>query len=994
MPPKKVSPELNSIFSSPSASLDSSSVDPSSLTKPQPGAALPSFPLPPSSTTELEFPFLVSTSSIDVSFRLMPLPLKQPNGTSGSLAEKRFRETLESYQESVEPIDDDEDVHSTSTCSRTILPTSFTLPARGHDSPGGGKTEANPLCKLPVSSSTVPPRPPSSFAQRPSNSTSSPGMANSSPLSPLQSLPSSTKRARHATFAALDSTNNNEKEEPVPPYPSSQPCSPGHSLTDEDRQVLMQQRNNYLETDGPTVHSMNGIFPRQRSSARFGGQNEGTFNNINNATLTLPNSNSRASCGGAKKTRKKIRKLGVKIHAYATPAHAYYPLHAEEESKVLPNLSIGGLGSTRLLTAAAAAARHNEERKRARVISPSEGKDKDVSRENNEGSELSKIKGKETAQSNHSVALYENMNSNSNLFMKQKAKERVNPLNSENSTLGSSAQQKRRLSLKLHLSQNASFEDNSSISFGRRRNSTTGLGASPRENFREAPPNLEGRRWEAQRFSLPTCPPYRIPLYDQAVFKYVFDSLFVDHITLMQYFFLIQSVAMFVLNLIMTVVNVVSAVTFTQEISPWITTAATVCFLLEFAVTVICLLFLIVVMLEAIIFNNIGTSLAHDISFLITLGGSFSVLRFAGLATPLFAMRRIVPLFQRASSAGDYCIGIISIILWIFACFISFLVLISKASQIYFALVLPIPSWTIMDYIRLVGLCVNLSRVDDSYFKEMSVLLDAAHRHYAFPGEAEEAHPYEKICLLSRIRVFFRIPMYMYFTLFDTVYNFHWRSKYEREELLSNLRREEKEKQAMRRKERKKKNDLAATRQVVDGTVEPNTEPHSSVAENRRQRVAAAAAADASQQEKEIQNLSGDRHYRHTRLPRGRRMWLMFNYLAFIFEVDPVQLRRYLQMVQSPLPYYQLGRDAFMKAFMDNDLVGMNMAVRNSEPQSTATANYAKEDPQQFSPAFTCDDGRTLWDSTACMEQWNRKDLERTKQMIRCLQFAEKFKYY
>lgn len=676
-----------------------------------------------------------------------------------------------------------------------------------------------------------------------------------------------------------------------------------------------------------------------------------------------------------------------------------------------------------------------------------------------------------------------------------------------------------------------------------------------------APLRLEGRRTESQRYSLPPCPPYRIPLYDQAVFKYVFDSLYSERITLWQLVFLASAVGMFLVNILMTIVNVLFTLTLEEEISTWIRSVAEVCFILEFAIVATCVVGLVIVVIDAFWKNNIGTSLAHDTSSLITVGGSFSVLRFFGLATPLFAMRRIVPIFQRANTKKDYMLGVISILLWIAVCFVSFLVLISKMAQVYFALVLNISEWTLIDYIRFLGLCVNISRVDDSYFKEMSVLLDAVHRHYYFPGEVQEVHPYERPCLLSRIRIRLGIPDYMYFTLFDTIYNFHWRTKYEREEMvrqllhsqrakLKNIEMERKKREANGRKddpEEEERDEMGMKGTVhgegelrrrrggreggenIQGSFAASSSPalkqrsNSSsqnqmtmrkpqptlaesvlraeeTVEKRRQQAQAEETPNARKkqegavvvvaEEEEENNLLPRRHHRpvtphspdicevkheatltlpfinkvqqhsfrssssssihpqrhstseanssgfetsplgnpvhHPReilspnlfddyqieglvkqlkeiqtdehlfrpscLSRGKRFWLMLNYLAFIFEVDPVQLRRYLQMTQSPLPFYQIGREAFMKSFMESDVVGMDTAIRHSEPQTRSTANYALEDPQQFFSSFTCDDGMGLWNSTACAEQWNSKDFERMKEMGRCFQMAEKFK--
>eukprot|EP00796_Vickermania_ingenoplastis_P009677 gene9677-6774_t len=742
-------------------------------------------------------------------------------------------------------------------------------------------------------------------------------------------------------------------------YPSSLPVSPYHSEDGTGR-----PGEEYDDTNAPTT----------AHRRRLGTAGTGAFT---------------AAGRGGRKKRQRIKKHAVKIHAYATPPNAYYPSHPPDCEHIFSSIpedlhtTSGGCGGSPVQAGRRSDERHPSVSYQQLTLGiPSPQTPQFPSPAASPLGVSSSARGPRGWPNNTeraSLNLRNGSMANNSIFFNNM------------SFFRNAAQRGPGWGLDNDESINYSF-----ISDGRggrvptRGTTGTGVDQNPwNQNVIIRPPRYDGRRLEAQRYSLPPCPPYRIPLYDQAVFKYVFDSLYANHLTLMQVLFLLQAVAMFALNLAMTVVNVMFAVSLAEEISRWIVVAASVCFILEFAVAALCLVLLVVVMAEAVIFNNIGTSLAHDISLLVTLGGTFSVLRLTGLATPLFALRRIVPLFQRAVTSFDYFVGVLAVIFWIFIMFATFVVLIAKMSQIYFALVLPVTSWSIMQYVRLVGLCVNLSRVDDSYFKEMSVLLDACHRHYAFPGEAEEAHPYERPCLVSRIRIKLHIPMYMYFTLFDTIYNFHWRSKYEREGLILQLRRQEMDRLAKLKAEEEEKNGSPSpnpTPNPRDGTGRPagaEDEQFNSTmndaAVQMRERAVVAAEENAKEDEKLLQ---GGKKYRKTRLSRAKRLWLMFNYLAFIFEVDPVQLRRYLQMVQSPLPFYQLGRESFLKSFQEGDLVGMNTAVRNSEPQSATTALYAKANPKQFFTSFTCDDGRHLWDTNKCIEQWNQKDLARTEEMI------------
>lgn len=439
------------------------------------------------------------------------------------------------------------------------------------------------------------------------------------------------------------------------------------------------------------------------------------------------------------------------------------------------------------------------------------------------------------------------------------------------------------------------------------------------------PPTNMGRLLEKERYQLPECPPYRIPLYDQACHKYVFSNLFSPGIEFMEFFYLCFNLVMVIVNLGMTIINVFFN-DYDDSIMEWVKVTSIVVFSIEFAVVCIITLFLLITIAHAFIVNNVGTTLAIDVATLMNYASTFSMLRLIGFASPSYATREILPIFLNATQLTDYLLFLLYGAVWLCLCIIAFLALIMKVTQIDFAFTESITEWTFPQFVQLIGLLMNLARVDDSYLKETSVLLDAINRHYIKPGEPRGLGVQDDPCLYSKLLRCLHMPQYQYYEYFNVIFDFHmdW-----------HLRSEIKEKELKK----------------LDSLFERNHERY----EKELVKI-------EEEWEKHKEEIRKNKSYEQPKLPLAQRMRKCFNYLAFIFQIDNVQLRRFLQMVQSPLPFYQVSRQSFMVSFVERDKTGMDIALWRSDPIAAETRAYANKNPDQFNISFMCEERRDIWD--------------------------------
>ncbi|RNF16470.1 uncharacterized protein Tco025E_05171 [Trypanosoma conorhini] len=387
-----------------------------------------------------------------------------------------------------------------------------------------------------------------------------------------------------------------------------------------------------------------------------------------------------------------------------------------------------------------------------------------------------------------------------------------------------------------------------------------------------------GRSLEQQRYLREINRPYIISLWDQACLGYLFPGMFEGNIDAMELFHILKMVLMVATNSVTVAINVFHGTTTSLNFLDWARTMSGVVFFSEFLVVYSLLVFLLVVIVQATLCGNVGAKLAGDIAALSNRISTFSAFRVVAIVSPAFAVNRILPIFQRAMSLADYLRAVIFLLLWLCACVLAMAAVMLKMTQISFTSTQSITNWSLGEFIQLIGLTMNLARLDDSYTTETQVLLDAVHHHFCSPGIPKDGLNRME-CLYTRVCDYLSLPRPTNYAHFDVIFNYHFKYKQEPEEM------------TLRMKLRK-----------------------------------------------------------------------MLNYLAFVLRMDNAVLRRFLQMSQSPIPFFQMGRDAFVQSFKEQDELGMLVAVWRSDPALVPLNMFARENKKGFDITYTCADGREVWD--------------------------------
>ncbi|ESL10678.1 hypothetical protein TRSC58_01584 [Trypanosoma rangeli SC58] len=353
--------------------------------------------------------------------------------------------------------------------------------------------------------------------------------------------------------------------------------------------------------------------------------------------------------------------------------------------------------------------------------------------------------------------------------------------------------------------------------------------------------------------------------------------MFEGKIDAMELFHLLKMVLMVTINSVTVAINVFYGTTASKNFLDWAKTMSGVVFFSEFLVVYTLFLFLIIVTLHAIVCDNVGAKLAGDIAALSNRISTFSTFRVVAIVSPAFAINHIFPIFQNAMTLTDYLRAVVLFLLWLCACVLAMAAVMLKMTQISFTSSHSITNWSLSEFIQLIGLTMNLARLDDSYTTETEVLLDAVHHHFCSPGIPRGLNRVE--CLYTRICDFLSLSRPTNYEYFDVIFNYHFKYK------------QNPEKMTIYMKLRK-----------------------------------------------------------------------MLNYLAFVLRMDNSVLRRLLQMSQSPLPFFRMGRDAFVQSFREHDELGMLIAVWRSDPASVPVKMFARENKKGFDVTYICADGREVWD--------------------------------
>jgi hypothetical protein len=91
-------------------------------------------------------------------------------------------------------------------------------------------------------------------------------------------------------------------------------------------------------------------------------------------------------------------------------------------------------------------------------------------------------------------------------------------------------------------------------------------------------------------------------------------------------------------------------------------------------------------------------------------------------------------------------------------------------------------------------------------------------------------------------------------------------------------------------------------------------------------------------------------------MPLKHRLRKTANFMSFVAKLDNRMLERFLEMVESPMLHYQVGRRVFQESLRDGDVSGMEMAVWLCDPLSDEAYNMARKYPHAFHITYQCDD--------------------------------------
>ncbi|ORC92067.1 uncharacterized protein TM35_000042810 [Trypanosoma theileri] len=294
----------------------------------------------------------------------------------------------------------------------------------------------------------------------------------------------------------------------------------------------------------------------------------------------------------------------------------------------------------------------------------------------------------------------------------------------------------------------------------------------PLKVMKASPPQYLGRRLEQQRYAGFTNKSYRIPLWDQSCLKYIFGDTFEGTIELEELFSIGKMIIMMAVNCITVAINVFHD-TSSKKSLLWIVMTAKVVFCIEFAIVYFFVFFLLCVIVEAVARDNVGTSLAVDIAALTNRISTFSALRFISMASPAFVIETTLRIIQNSFTKRDYLKLLLFSVVWLATCLFAGAAVVMKVTQIDFTSTKNINDWSLTEYIQLVGLIMNLARVDDSYMTETCVLLDGVNRHFCPPGKPRDRLGRSE-CLYTRFCYFFGIARYAKYEYFDVIFDYHF----------------------------------------------------------------------------------------------------------------------------------------------------------------------------------------------------------------------------
>lgn len=279
--------------------------------------------------------------------------------------------------------------------------------------------------------------------------------------------------------------------------------------------------------------------------------------------------------------------------------------------------------------------------------------------------------------------------------------------------------------------------------------------------------------WQAELDTNADCEMVDIPAWNQSCFKYVFHDAFEETLDWGE----IQALAALVVSMGINVTVVVLNVFVNTPQFHWASTqiAAQLVFIVEFALVMIMFAFLVIAIIQAILTNRANTGFAVDCVQIARFVGEFSALQVVRLVSPIVVVDGVLPFIIEARTTKDYIKAFAVIFAWCAGCFLAALTVVIKVSQVMFVnegdLLI---SWTATQFMVILGLVLNLTKIDRSYDSVTESLLECVHKHYIGPGELVEHEDDISRTIYAALLRCLDIDRSASFTFFSSVFNYHF----------------------------------------------------------------------------------------------------------------------------------------------------------------------------------------------------------------------------
>ena len=286
-------------------------------------------------------------------------------------------------------------------------------------------------------------------------------------------------------------------------------------------------------------------------------------------------------------------------------------------------------------------------------------------------------------------------------------------------------------------------------------------------------PHAHRRMAHLTKLSGRNAPPYIIPEYEQACFKYIFREAFDAGIDVEELQALGTLIGSMVVNIVVVSLNVFQTDAATESDVLTTQIAAQVVFIAEFSIVIGMTLCALMVIVEVLFTKQVSTDTAVDFVDLTSLVGTFSVFQVVNVVSPTVVINRILPLYTQARGPLGYLRAGVTTIIWLMLCLLACLAVVLKVSQVGFTGTVHITDWTTAQFLKMFGLFLNLAKVDKSYDAELSTLLKSLHQHYYGPGGPDSLDRKSE-GWYSRLMDFLDIDRSNTYEYFEAVFNHHF----------------------------------------------------------------------------------------------------------------------------------------------------------------------------------------------------------------------------